>query len=109
MLNLKEKFSKKEHFWFIRPQTDFIFKKNGGLAIDFLGKLETIDNDFMYIRKKSRLKVCNLPKRNISKAKAQDNLEINSIEDIKESLSSQAIQLIIELYGKDFELLNYEI
>lgn len=109
MLDLKEKFSKEKHFWFIRPQTDFIFKKNGGLAIDFLGKLETIDKDFMYISKKSRLNVFNLPKRNISKAKAQNNFEINSVEDIKKSLSSQAKKIIIELYGKDFELLNYEI
>jgi hypothetical protein len=109
VLDLKEKFSKEKHFWFIRPQTDFIFKKNGGLAIDFLGKLETIDKDFMYISKKSRLNVFNLPKRNISKAKAQNNFEINSVEDIKKSLSSQAKKIIIELYGKDFELLNYEI
>ena len=63
----------------------------------------------MYISKKSRLNVFNLPKRNISKAKAQNNFEINSVEDIKKSLSSQAIKLIIELYGRDFELLNYEI
>lgn len=109
VLNLKEKFSKEEHFWFIRPQTDFIFKKNGGLAIDFLGKLETIDKDFMYIRKRSRLKAFNLSKRNISKAKARDNFEINSVEDIKKSLSRKAINLIVELYGRDFELLNYKI
>ena len=63
----------------------------------------------MYISKKSRLNVFNLPKRNNSKAKAQNNFEINSVEDIKRSLSSQAKKIIIELYGKDFELLNYEI
>ena len=63
----------------------------------------------MYISKKSRLNVFNLPKRNISKAKAQNIFEINSVEDIKKSLSSQAKKIIIELYGKDFVLLNYEI
>lgn len=63
----------------------------------------------MYIRKKSHLNIFNLPKRNISKAKAQNNFEINSVEEIKKSLSSKAIKIIIELYGRDFELLNYQI
>lgn len=106
---LKRKIQQRKTLLVYQTTNRFYFQKNGGLAIDFLGKLETIDKDFMYISKKSRLNVFNLPKRNISKAKAQNNFEINSVEDIKKSLSSQAKKIIIELYGKDFELLNYEI
>ena len=39
VLNLKEKFSKEEHFWFIRPQTDFIFKKMEVLRLTSLENL----------------------------------------------------------------------
>ena len=106
--SLKEKLSKSEHFWFFRPQTDFIFKKNGNLAIDFLGRLETIDKDFSYIRKKSYLKALKLPQRNISKPKNCNDAENSDIKDIKQSLSKQAIDQIIELYQRDFELLGYE-
>ncbi|MDA7433690.1 sulfotransferase family protein [Synechococcus sp. AH-601-P18] len=106
--SLKEKLSKSEHFWFFRPQTDFIFNKNGDLAIDFLGRLETIDKDFAYIRKKSYLKALKLPQRNISEPKKCNNTENSDIKEIKQSLSKQAIGQIIELYQRDFELLGYE-
>ena len=107
--NLKEKLSKSEHFWFFRPQTDFIFKKNGDLAIDFLGRLETIDKDFSYIREKSCLKAMELPKRNISKTANHNNAFNGSIKELKQSLSNRAIDQIIELYQRDFELLGYEV
>jgi hypothetical protein len=97
---LEREIQQRRTFLVYQTTNRFYFQKNGGLAIDFLGKLETIDKDFMYISKKSRLNVFNLPKRNISKAKAQNNFEINSVEDIKKSLSSQAKKIIIDLYGK---------
>ena len=67
---LKRKIQQRKTLLVYQTINRFYFQKNGGLAIDFLGKLETIDKDFMYVSKKSRLNVFNLPKRNISKAKA---------------------------------------
>lgn len=40
-----------EHYYFVRPQTNFIIDNNNELAMDFIGKVENISSDWQQVLK----------------------------------------------------------
>ncbi len=52
---IEQKLSKelwRHSYWFVRPQTDFVIDRDGGICVDFIGRLETIVEDFAVISEK---------------------------------------------------------
>lgn len=79
------------------PQADFLCDAGGNLIVDRVGKIESLDEFVESINSDWGLSL--RPKRlNISRTQGQGELE----------LSKEAIDVINEIYKKDFELLGYE-
>ncbi|GAF04945.1 sulfotransferase family 2 domain-containing protein [Saccharicrinis fermentans] len=81
----------KNHF---TPQYEYLINNNGDIGVDFIGKLETIDEDFLTICNKIGVK------RELVHANKTGPRE-------KVVLDTEMKKMIQEVYAKDFELLNY--
>jgi hypothetical protein len=81
-----------------RSQKSFLINSKNEISIDFIGKLETLQEDFTYI--KHRLKIeTSLP---------QLNLTGKPIIEVKElQLSNQTLMNIFNLYEDDYQIFNY--
>ena len=55
------------------PQEDYLIDENGTLIVDFIGRLETIQNDFRIVADRLGLRVRELPHRNKSEPKQNSN------------------------------------
>ncbi|MAM28747.1 MAG: hypothetical protein CMC13_06960 [Flavobacteriaceae bacterium] len=74
----------------------FLEDEKGGVAVDFIGRFETIDEDFKIITKKLNIDRA-LTKTNTSKRK----------KDYKEYYNEETKQIVAKLYQKDIHLFNY--
>ncbi|WP_240207231.1 sulfotransferase family 2 domain-containing protein [Vibrio sp. CyArs1] len=81
-----------EHFI---PQCEFLCNENDKIMVDFVGKLENIDNDFSFLEKKIKIKQ-SLEKNNIS-------------QEQNKKMSNEAKLIIAECYKKDFLLFDYKM
>jgi len=87
-----------EHTIFI-PQYLFIYNHKHECMVDFVGRYESINDDYKIIAKNLQLKET-LPHLNKSKT--------NSPNYKKYYTNPKIIEKIIDLYRKDFELLGYD-
>lgn len=78
-----------------KPQTYFLKDQSGEINLDFIGRLENIQEDYDFIKKK--LGVTSILKK-INTAKAKND---------KIRLDIKSKEKIYQLYKHDFELLNY--
>lgn len=79
-----------------RPQHIYICKEDR-LAVDFLGRVETIDEDVCTISKKLGWKL----------SIEQKNANKNS-KNYRDYYSSDLVDTVYQLYSKDFYVLNYD-
>jgi hypothetical protein len=77
-----------------RPQFSFLCNERYESLVDFIGKYETINADFDFIRDRLNLKT-SLPLSNVS------TVESNNV------VSTETMKRVKELYAKDFELYDY--
>ena len=87
--------------WFLKPQADFICDEKGKTLVNFVGRLENIERDFRNIAKHSRLASPTLPRRNLSK---KQNLGKNLDPILLNNYNRKSIDLVDELYKKDFDI-----
>src|SRR5690606_10226910 len=78
------------------PQIDVVLGFNQQLAVDFLGKFETLENDFKYVARKLKLNAA-LPRRNITNKHPEPIYKTN-----------RAIEIISELYKQDIRIFDYQ-
>ena len=79
------------------PQYKYVCDRNGKIATNFIGKLENVEQDFKYIC--SQLKIeRQLTTRNTNREKKRPYRDL---------CSEKSIQIIKEVYKKDFELFDY--
>jgi hypothetical protein len=81
------------HYWFVRPQADFVNKADGTLAVDQIFTLESLSPNFESLKSKAGLKA-NL--RHVNKS-------TSSVSRL--DLNLDHIKFIEELYYKDVKLL----
>jgi hypothetical protein len=81
-----------------KPQTYFICNKNGELLVDFVGKMEQIEEDFNYIANKLSV-TTKLEKFNVS------NLNKININDV---YNKKMKEIVYEVYKSDFDTLLYD-
>lgn len=79
-------------------QKDWLCDENGEIIVDYVGKLETINDDYKKIVKKIGLKNSKLPHKNKSDVKRKKSLIFDE----------KSIEIINELLYDDFETFNYK-
>lgn len=87
----KRNILKKEHFI---PQSYFVLDDSGELAVDFVGKLENLSEDFQYVCDK-----CNL------KGSVGHYNQSSKKQELE--LSQSSLKKLQELYQEDFERFGY--
>tara|TARA_R110002012_G_scaffold321781_3_gene551369 strand:- start:274 stop:948 length:675 start_codon:yes stop_codon:yes gene_type:complete len=119
-LKLEEFINSESESYFYKPQYDYIYK-DGKSLVDFIGRLESLGQDFEFIQKKLgvHLELKHYNKFQASKT-ALNNLKsygklikdvkawgkINFKDDSKE-LSQNSMIIIKKYYDKDFKTFNY--
>ena len=74
-----------------------ITDEEGGLLVDFIGKLENIEEDFSLIRDELGLKDKQFPRRNVNREENRYRKHYNA----------KTRKMVEELYGEDIENLGY--
>jgi hypothetical protein len=121
--NFKSGLWKREH-WFVRPQSDFVCNDNGELLVDFVGRFESLQEDFDRICGSLGLPPMTVPHKNKSEAKRPGlrhriegfvrrtvpgargrpvRLPRGDCEPYDEDLKA----LVADLYRRDIELFGY--
>ncbi len=78
-------------------QSDFIARHNGELLVDFMGRYETLQDDFDKVCEHLALPQKTLPRVNVSKTtKASEGL-----------LEAASIAIINDYFSRDFEMFGY--
>ncbi|MFC3883543.1 sulfotransferase family 2 domain-containing protein [Bacillus songklensis] len=98
VLKLKDtNFQKRMMRWmhFI-PQYKFVFDENDKLAVDYLGKFESIEEDFNYLKNKLQKQSAVLKKENQSKHKPY-----------WEYYDEEMVEIVGEIYREDVERFKY--
>lgn len=80
-------------FW---PQSLYICDHEGNIYVDFVGKIENIENDYMVIRKTLGL----------SKKLERKNRSVQGNK--KYALIAESKVILAEIYARDFDLFKYE-
>ena len=81
-----------------RPQYVYIYDFKDNLKVDYVGRFETLDDDYKVLSEKIGLPP-QLPKKNISKKKRPYQEYYQNPE---------VVQRVLALYGRDFDLLGYK-
>ena len=114
----------REKYWFVRPQCDFVLDAHGGLCIDFVGRFETLEEDFQHIAGILELKIDSLP--HVNRADFQPRGQrLRALRryprifrhwrgmfhpragDGQRQFSAEAMGIIEELYQCDMERFGY--
>ena len=82
---------------FLRPQTYWLKDYSGNIPMDFIGKFETLKQDYQHIAQKLGVENIDLP----HKIESQQGGKESKIED-------KAVSFINDYYAEDFEKLGYK-
>lgn len=111
--------------YFLQPMSNYLFSENGSLMVDFVGRLEAIDEDFSIVQEKCGLKNEPLPHNNKSEEMGLKTKIIRgkriiknfpgivfdyrfSKQEKKKNYTLEMKEVIDKLYGVDFRNFNYE-
>jgi hypothetical protein len=89
--------------WFCKPQMDFIVDDNGELMVDFVGRLESMNDDFEAVAGRLELGEVEVPHRNRSR-RIEKEQGISSYRDLYDD---ETLALVSEYYRRDIEFLGY--
>lgn len=80
-----------------RSQLDFLTNQKGDIIVDYIGKLETIEKDFLIISKKLNLNNLNLPHENSTKHRFYTKF-----------YNKDTISKVYNTYNKDIDFFGYD-
>lgn len=115
----------KQHYWFVRPQHEFIFDDNGDSVIDFIGNLETLQTSVNHVCEHIGLPETVVPHSNYSKRHwvaprlRPKNLFDYSYVKLKNAIApsfhnytdyydAETRQYVAELYRRDIDYFDYQ-
>jgi hypothetical protein len=82
-------------FHYFRPQYHYILESRGKVGLDFVGFLENLDEDFLYISKRIGVD-CQLQHKNKSQH-----------ADYRDFYTEETRKIVADVYAADIELLGY--
>lgn len=110
-------------YWFVGPQSEFLYDKNGETKVNFVGRFENLQNDFNYICKQIGLPPTEVPHINKSEKKklklaltpkqiAKWLLQIRGraipkFRSYWDYYDDESREYVAELYKTDIELFKY--
>jgi hypothetical protein len=93
------KFKDVESLDFIfQPQFKFVCDENGNLMIDFVGKLEKLDEDMNFVKKKLNT--------HFNLSHSNKTYKLSNYQDAYKT--QEMIDIVRDLYSKDIELFGYD-
>jgi hypothetical protein len=90
---------KKTNGWHFAKQTDWLFKDDGTLALDFIGRYENLNNDFKLVCEKLNIEYKPLKRLNTSK---------NSSINYRDMYTDRTKNLIAEAYAEEIKYFDYK-
>lgn len=117
---LPEKLKQKDFFFL--SQYDYLYSKEGKLLVDYVGRLENINEDIQQVITQIGLEKASLPHVNKSKGEWRRAFRIlwnnptlvarlnfgNYRKSFDEQFNQELKQLVSEMYAKDFEAFDYK-
>ena len=113
----------REQYWFVRPQSDFVYTDDNRQLMNFIGKFENLQDDFHKICEITGMPTTKLAhinksgdelsakRSNSERIKAAlkhiKNKNIPSHKHYQEYYDSESIEIANRLYHRDIELLGY--
>lgn len=120
----------RDKYWFVCPQSDFIYSDNRKLLVDYVGRFENLQNDFDFVCKEIGLPLTQLPLVNEHNRKATNHILSSTRSTLKEMIKNflcihkirkipdynnyqkyydkESIDFVSQLYQKDIELFGYD-
>ncbi len=116
---LRERLWKRRHWW-VRPQADYLYDDSDHLLVDFLGRFESLEDDFAVVAERVGLANRELPRVNVSAIVERPDGTIAASAGAPAELSrpqpghrygdqvdDRAHAVVCALYARDIELLEY--
>ena len=97
--NLKKEIGNKNNYYYEMFPYNKIYTIDGKLAVDYVGRFETLKKDILKIQKKLKL-----PKEKFKLFHTKKNTSKNHLKFYTE----ESKQLVKEIWSKEFELFNYK-
>lgn len=108
--------------WFIRPQADYVYSKNGELLVDYVGRFEALQNSLDVVLGRLNIPLQHLPHINKINTKKRNSLRIacrklertlklhkapEKYKDYSHYYDSETIELVSSVYKADIEKFGY--
>jgi len=121
---LKEQWA--DNYWFVGPQSEFLYDNNSELKVDFIGRFENLQNDFNQICREIGMPIIKIPYVNKSEEKKvrvktspvglakyllkykYKRESIPAFKSYQEYYDEESKELIAKLYKTDIELFGYQ-
>jgi len=114
-----------EKKWFVGPQTDYIYNKQGQQLVDYIGRFEELQSAFEHILSKLNLPLRPLPHVNITAQKASYKSNVfkrrlaslvkpglvsasKIHKNYRDHYTPASIEIVAELYQSDINKFNYD-
>ena len=101
--------SKHTSNWFSQPQSSFFLDQDGWPLVDFIGRLESINDDFLRVAQHLQLGEIHLPHRNKTKREGYREVIENDSTDYayKAFYDEETREIVSDYYREDIYLLDY--
>jgi hypothetical protein len=114
-----------DEYWFVGPQSDYVYTDAGDLLVDFIGRFEDLQNGFDHVCKNIGLPEIQVPHVNESRKndsifslkpkKLAKNIlrsintkSIPTYTTYQEYYDQESIDLVAKIYKRDIELFKYD-
>lgn len=116
-----------EDYWFVRPQSDFIYSEEKNLLVDYVGRFEDLQNGFNYVCNRLGVRPSHLPHVNSYKRSPSERIlgknprkviknllrvyktrKIANYKSYQKYYDQESIEFVAEIYKNDIELLGYD-
>jgi len=125
MLSVFKNYIFEHQHWFVGPQSDFVYSKEGELLVDYLGRFEDLQNGFDFVCNQIGLPTTKLPHVNksenndsmhdlaeIQKTRGPDQVpgtgKPTDYENYQDYYDQDTIDCVAQLYRKDIMLFGYD-
>jgi len=100
--------------WFVGEQYKFLYSENGELLVDYVGKFESLDNDFEVVCEKINIPITKVPHINSSsnirnnQTNYLDKKKVGNSKSYQKYYDEESKQFVADLYENDIKLFNYK-